>query len=289
MRNNQLLKRRLLWVGALVIAAVVTVTFKLSGYQPSPQSVVVEPIVLETATTEVTNGLNRLFPILNGTIFDSIPFHQASRTASETNSDGDGFPDWQVYDFGTTEDDGYGGVVKIYDQGSVLKYVFENFQTPTETRSGWLTSPDTDQFPAGQYEFSFSVQSSQGLEQWQGNVIVSQQDIERFSMQGSLSKSTPQGTSQLVISNTNPLKVDATQPALLYEGEASFTFIDQDGIQWQGSWSIIDVGVTKLWVDQNGDGQMNSNEVVEIVYNAQTGKWEPSTSPSSEPVPPIEW
>jgi len=289
MRNNQLLKRRLLWVGALVIASVVVVTFKLSGYQPSPQAVVVEPVVLETATTEVTNGLNRLFPILNGTIFENVPFDQATRTASETDSDGDGFPDWQVYDFGTTEDDGYGGLVKVYDQGSVLKYVFETFQTPTETWSGWLTSPDTDQFPAGQYEFSFSVQTSQGLEQWQGDVNVYQRDAEQFSMQGTISKSTSQGTFQLVISNTNPLKVDATQPALLYAGEASFTFTDQDGIQWQGSWSVVDVGVTKLWVDENGNGQEESGEVVDIVYDAQTGTWQSSASQSSEPVSPIEW
>jgi len=287
MRTNQLLKRRLFWIGALVIAAVVTVTFKLSGYQPSPHSVAVEPIVLETATTEVTNGLNRLFPILNGTIFESIPFHQANRTASETNSDGDAFPDWQVYDFGTAEDDGYGGLVKIYDQGSVLKYVFETFQTPTETWSGWLTSPDTDQFPASQYDWSFSVQTSQ-WEQWQGSVIVSQQDVEQFSMQGTISKSTPQGTFQLEISDTNPLKVDATQPALLCGGEASFTFTDQDGIQWQGSWSVIDVGVTKLWIDENGNGQMDNSEVVNIVYDAQTGTWQSSASQPSEPVSPIE-
>jgi len=289
MRNNQLLKRRLLWVGAFVIASVVAVTFKLSGYQPSPQAVVVEPIVLETATIEVVNGLNRLFPLLNGTIFEDIPFHQANRTASETDSDGDGFPDWQVYDFGTTEDDGYGGLVKIHDQGSVLKYVFETFQTPTETWSGWLTSPDTDQFPAGQYAWNFSVQTSQGLEQWQGTVTISQQDVEQFSMQGTISKSTSQGTSQLVISDTNPLKVDTTQPALLYDGEAFFTFTDQDGIQWQGSWSVMNVGVTKLWVDENGNGQMDSGEVADIVYDAQTGNWQSSASQSSEPVSPIDW
>ena len=60
MRNNQLFKRRLFGLGIFATAAVVAVTFKLSGVSTFPQAVVAEPVGLDTAAAEVTDGLNRL-------------------------------------------------------------------------------------------------------------------------------------------------------------------------------------------------------------------------------------
>ena len=280
MRNNQLLKRRLFGLGIFATAAVVAVTFKLSGFSTFPQAVVAEPVVLETAAAEVTDGLNRLFPFLNGTVFDSIPFRQANRTVSETNSDGDAFPDWQVYDFGTPEDDGYGGIVKIYDEGSVLKYVLENFQTPSETWNGWLASPDTDNFPSGSYKWDWSVQTTE-TKRWQGDVMVSQQSEEQFLIQGTLQALGTQGNFQLIISETNPLVVDAVQPALLVGGQGAFIFTDPNGSVKQGVWNFVDVGISRLWLDENANGQVDSGEMADITYDSQTGTWQATITQQS--------
>lgn len=268
----------------LVFAVIVGVTVSLTAFrligQPSVTSTIVEPIEptpLEIAASEVEKGLNRFFPLLSGSIFDSIPFDQANRTASTTNSDNDAFLDCEVYDFGTVDDDGYGGIVKICDEGSVLKYVFENFQTPSETWTGWITSPDTDQFPSGNYAWELSVQTPQETEQWQGSVTVAQQATEKFALHGTLQLSDAQGDFQLTVSNTNPLLIDATQPALLSRGGSTLTFTEPNGVARQGAWTVLNIGVSRLWIDENNNNSVDNGETVDINYDAQTGTWKVAT------------
>lgn len=292
-RDGWLLKKGLLWVsfiGVVAIATSMLVAFKTPNQDTDPFFTPIEPIEpiteltpLEIATNEVVNGLNRFFPILNGTIFENIPGDQASRSASETDSDNDGFPNWQVYDYGSPDDDGYGGIVKIYDEGNTLKYVLENFQTPSEIWTGWFSSPDTDQFPAGGYSWNLSVQIAQRVEQWQGNVNVVQQSDEQFAATGTLQLSNSQGQFRLVISNTNPLVVDALQPALLVGGRSTLTFTDTNGVTRQGTWTVTNVGVSRLWLDENANGLIDSGETVDINYDNQTGTWKAVTSSVASP------
>jgi len=222
-------------------------------------------------------GLNFFSSLLNGSIFDNIPLRNASATKAATNSDGDPFPDWQVYDFGTVEDDGYGGIVKIYDDGSVLRYVFENFQTPSESWTGWLTSPDTDQFPAGAYGWEWTVQTSQGTKHWKGDVTVSQQGEEQFFIYGTLQLADSSGNYHLTISETNPLTVDALQPALLVGGQSDFSFTDANGISYHGVWRVTGVGTSQLWVDKNGNGEKDNGETVNINYDPSRSMWQVGT------------
>jgi len=275
-RNRWLSKKHLFFIGAVVVVILSLVMLKLVS-QPSLNFKIIEPepepTPVEIVANEVENGLNHFFPILNGTIFENIPFGQANRTNSGSNSDGDAFFDWEVYDFGTADDDGYGGIVKIYDQGSVLKYVFENFQTPYEIWAGWITSPDTDQFPAGDYAWNFSVQTTQGTDQWQGSVTVAQQSDEQFTIKGTLQLLNAQGNFQLVISNTNPLLIDAIQSALLISGESMLTFTDSNGAIKQGTWTILDIGTSRLWIDENANGLIDNDEIRNINYDAKTGTW----------------
>lgn len=287
-RNGWLIKKRLFlisYVGVVTIVIWAMVAFKAASQAditPSfapiePIEPITEPTPLEIAKNEVVNGLNRFFPFFNGTIYDEIPFEQANRLASETDSDNDGFPDWQVYNFGSSDDGGYGGIMKVYDEGNTLKYVLENLQTPSETWTGWISLPDTNDFPAGSYSWNFSVQTTQGTEQWQGNVNIVQQSDEQFALTGTLWLSNSQGQFQLVISNTNPLVVDALQPALLVRGQSTLTFTDPNGVTRQGTWNVIGVGASRLWLDENANGLIDSGETVDINYDNQTGTWKPVT------------
>lgn len=274
------LKKRWVLLCAVIIATTVLATLRLIGTtsvgQVATQGVITdgELTPLQVAANKVSKGLNRLFPLLEGTALPDIPFEQASRTEAATNSDGDFFPDWIIDDFGTVDDDGYGGIVKVYDEGNTLKYVLENFQTPSETWTGWLTSPDTDEFPAGHYAWDWSIQTTQGTEHWQGNVTVSQQGEEQFLIRGTLNLSDPQGNFQLTISDGSPITVDATHPALLVGGQGILTFITPDGVSRQGVWSIVEAGRSRLWLDENGNGLVDSGEEAEITYDSATGTWQ---------------
>lgn len=172
--------------------------------------------------------------------------------------------------------------MKIHDEGNILKYAFENFQTPPETWTGWLTSPDTDQFPAGAYAWDWTIQTSQGMEHWQGDVTASQQGEEQFLIHGTLQLANGIGNYQLTISDENPLSVDALQPALLVGGKANLSFTDANGVSYQGVWTVTGVGTSCLWVDENANGVMDSGETVDINYDNSTGTWKSVTAQTAQ-------
>ncbi len=261
-----------LCVGAFAVALFVT--FRLFAQSP------LDPDT-NLAAEEVADGLNRLSPFLDYAVFDVLRETTYTYTRSEQNSDGDQFPNLQEFDFGTDED-GVGGIIRIVDQGDTLKYECMNFSKGGEVWSGWLTVPDTEAFPGGDYAWDFTFQTASGTEHWQGQITLIPQTEDQANVCGTTVKTGPQGTTQMVFSADNPLIVDSSNSAFLVGGKGAFTLTKPDGTVKEGTWELTGAGTSSLWMDGNANGLVDEGEVMSVNYNSATGKWEVQLTQSAD-------
>jgi hypothetical protein len=273
------------WTVGLLFVALTSVLIVLSliGYinstkhlwasiPPEPSNVaIVEPEpdeVVVLIADKVVKGYNLFHSMLSGSFYDSI-FQRAVETESEQDSDNDGIPDWTVLEIETNED-GFFGTLWVYDEGNINRYTCTNLQTPGKVWSGEFRIPDAlNGF--GQYELNITISTSEGIEQWQANIMVSKQ-ADQGVANGSVSLTDLSGFFQINFSSSEPLVIDTSYPSFFVDGKGYITFVinEQSG---NAILSSIDPENWQLWFDANNNGVIDSGEVVVIRYDYQTSNW----------------
>lgn len=242
-----------------------------SSQSPTPQAVAVVSDTLAALSNEVTKGINRFQRMIDFDLYEG-----ATVTKSEQDSDNDGFPDWCIFDFGTNGD-GFAGKVRLDDEGNAHKYTYENFQMSGETWSGWFRMPDTENFPAGEYQADLSITTPEGVEQMQANLQANVTWQGKLSLIGTISATGSGDTCLLTILQTDPLIVDESHPALFVDGKGIITFT-VNGEAGGAVWEFTGAGNSRLWLDENGNGIVDAGEEMGIISDSQTGQWQASTA-----------
>ncbi len=291
-QRNQKQMRQVHVVRNLVVVLIVaTVTLCVFGYinsvkhlwalSQAPESLAVDITEDEiaTLTDKVTRGFNLFHSMLSGDFYDSV-FQRAEEVESEQDSDNDGIPDWTVLRLGTN-DDGFGGELWIYDEGNTQKYTCENLQTPGKVWRGEFRIPDNI-YGLGQYNLSLLITTSECSEQWQANIMVTEQE-NRGAAYGSVSLSDLSGSFQISFSPSKPLVIDLSHPAFFVDGRGDITFT-LNGVTGEAVLESIDPENWQLWVDVNGNGTIDSGEVAIISYDYLTRSWVTPSKPLPTPI-----